>query len=76
MPFHIISAEYSNSTKPTRLVYWDSDASAEHDFLAEMEYLTKVERWSNENKCGFRSSYGIFEFENMQQITLFMLKWS
>jgi hypothetical protein len=38
--------------------------------------LEEVAAWCVENNCGRRMSYDQFKFQNEQELTFFMLRWS
>ena len=38
--------------------------------------LDQIQAWSQETKCGRRVSYDMWQFNNEEQITVFLLKWS
>ena len=39
-------------------------------------YLNEIQEWTEQTKCGRRMAYDLWEFDNEEQVTAFMLKWS
>lgn len=37
--------------------------------------LNEIQKWSEENRCGIRTSFDEFYFDNEKEITIFLLKW-
>ena len=38
--------------------------------------LIEIQTWCEENQCGIRMSYDQFVFNNEQELSMFMLRWS
>jgi hypothetical protein len=38
--------------------------------------LTPIQRWSEQNKCGRRMSFDLWQFKSKKEVTMFLLKWS
>lgn len=39
-------------------------------------WLDEVQLWCQENKCGRRMSYDMWQFDTNEQVTAFLLKWA
>jgi MoaA/NifB/PqqE/SkfB family radical SAM enzyme len=52
---------------------WLSSATLDKYHDAELDEIAK---WCNEQQCGKRMSYHMFQFDNEAEITMFLLKWS
>ena len=37
--------------------------------------LDPIQEWGMHNRCGRRISFGMFQFRNEQEVTIFLLKW-
>ena len=35
-----------------------------------------IQEWCNETKCGKRTAFASFKFENEEQLTMFLMRWS
>jgi len=38
--------------------------------------LDKIQQWSQENSCGVRMSYDMWQLKTPAEVTAFLLKWS
>ena len=38
--------------------------------------LQQIQYWCEQNQCGIRMSYNQFVFEDEQEFSMFLLKWS
>lgn len=38
--------------------------------------MDPVQEWCHESKCGKRTAFKSFKFENEEQITMFLMRWS
>jgi hypothetical protein len=38
--------------------------------------LYPVQEWSDQNKCGRRMSFDLWQFKNEKEVSMFLLKWS
>jgi len=38
--------------------------------------LYQVQQWSQENSCGIRMSYDMWQFKTPEEVTAFLLRWS
>ena len=36
----------------------------------------EIADWCNQNKCGHRTAFNIFEFRSKEELTMFMLRWA
>lgn len=39
-------------------------------------HLDPIQKWSEENKCGRRMSFDLWQFRTKEEVTLFLLRWS
>lgn len=39
------------------------------------DIISEITNWCHENKCGYRTSYNQFKFQNEKQLVKFLLKW-
>ena len=39
-------------------------------------HLDPIQKWSEENKCGIRTSFDTWIFKNEQDFAFFLLKWA
>ena len=40
------------------------------------EHLIPVQKWCEQNDCGRRMSFDLWQFNDEQQVTAFLLRWS
>jgi hypothetical protein len=63
-----------------RIIMYDKEVSGLDTntwIPAAPEYLVdEMAQWCEDNKCGKRTSYDMFEFPNEQAAMLFRLRWS
>ena len=39
-------------------------------------FIDEVSSWCDENDCGVQAGWRSFQFENSDQLTMFLLKWT
>jgi len=40
------------------------------------EHITPIVEWCQQNNCGRRTAYNMFQFRNAKQVTMFLLRWN
>ena len=40
------------------------------------DMLIPIQKWSEENNCGRRMSFDLWQFRNEKEVTMFLLKWN
>lgn len=46
------------------------------DQKAYEQQLQTISQWCEDNHCGRRMAYEMWQFQNQQQLTMFLLRWS
>lgn len=39
------------------------------------EYFDEITAWCDENRCGRRTAYNMWQFKNEKSVTMFLLRW-
>jgi hypothetical protein len=39
-------------------------------------HMDPIQDWCREHQCGQRISFDLFQFNTMEEVTMFMMKWS
>ena len=40
------------------------------------DHFQRMSEWCDENECGRRTSYNMFTFRTLKEMTMFAMKWS
>ena len=40
------------------------------------ERIAPIVEWCQQNNCGRRTAYNMFQFRNAKQVTMFLLRWN
>jgi hypothetical protein len=52
------------------------DLATYNDSANIRNVLYEIQDWCNDNKCGRRVSFDIFQFKNKKDLNFFLLRWS
>jgi hypothetical protein len=63
---------FRDTHEPNTLSCWD----VKQGYWGTEELLSTIQEWSKDHKCGKRTSYDKWQFENEQDIMRFLLRWS